>query len=79
MIVNETYSDLPSGQCERCKNNDICKYKENVIEVNKKVKNCIPLVDNLPIEVHVNCKRFIKKESDIRIPNTSHPLTWDIR
>lgn len=61
MYINETYSDLPKSQCENCKNNDICKWQDEVVKVNTSISNMV-FTKELPIQISVDCKRFEKKE-----------------
>lgn len=65
MIINEGYMDSPETQCDRCNNNDICKYKDQVIEVNNKISEVV-FNEELPIEIDVNCKKFVAKKSGFR-------------
>ena len=65
MIINESYMDSPETQCDRCNNNDICKYKDQVIEVNNKISEVV-FNEELPIEINVNCKKFVTKKSIFR-------------
>ena len=65
MIINESYMDSPETQCDRCNNNDICKYKDQVIEVNNKISEVV-FNKELPIEINVNCKKFVTKKSIFR-------------
>lgn len=65
MIINESYMDSPETQCDRCDNNDICKYKDQVIEVNNKISEVV-FNEELPIEINVNCKKFVTKKSIFR-------------
>lgn len=53
--------DLPKGQCDECKNNDICKWKDEVIKINT-IINDIVLIKESPIVMSVECKRFEEKE-----------------
>ena len=65
MIINESYIDSPETQCDGCNNNDICKYKDQVIEVNNKISEVV-FNEELPIEINVNCKKFVTKKSRFR-------------
>lgn len=65
MIINESYMDSPETQCDRCNNSDICKYKDQVIEVNNKISEVV-FNEELPIEINVNCKKFVTKKSIFR-------------
>ena len=64
-IYDEIYMNSPKSQCDRCDNNDICKYKDQVIEVNNKISE-VAFNEELPIEIDVNCKKFIAKKSGFR-------------
>ena len=64
MFINETYSDLPKSQCEKCKNNDICKWQNEVVEINTSISN-LAFSKELPIEIRVDCKRFEKQETTL--------------
>lgn len=65
VIINESYMDSPETQCDRCNNSDICKYKDQVIEVNNKISEVV-FNEELPIEINVNCKKFVTKKSIFR-------------
>ena len=65
MMINESYMDSPKSQCDRCNNNDICKYKDQVIEVNNKILEVV-FNEELPIEIDVNCKKFVNMKTNIR-------------
>ena len=65
MIINESYMDSPETQCDKCDNNGICKYKDQVIEVNNKISEVV-FNKELPIEINVNCKKFVTKKSIFR-------------
>lgn len=55
------------NQCERCENKSICKYKdklESVCEDISKIDTGIDIV--LPIEIRVNCSKFIKEKTTVR-------------
>ena len=61
MIFNQGYSDLPSLQCDKCANKDICKYTEEYKSVCKDVANITtPLDTDIPIYINVKCKKFSK-------------------
>ena len=65
MIINEGYMDSTEAQCDICNNNDICKYKDQVIEVNNKISEVV-FNEELPIKINVDCKKFVNMKTNIR-------------
>lgn len=63
--IDLEYINITKCCCDMCNNNGICKYKDQVIEVNNKISEVV-FNEELPIEIDVNCKKFVTKKSIFR-------------